>query len=88
MAVSAHTIINSAWPGRVLQQRASDQYQVEFAAFQPREQFVQRRGSGALTLKGFVDVTGQVDGADGDGGDARELLRLAWDISGAREAVD
>jgi hypothetical protein len=51
-----------------------------FAAFQTREQFVKRRGSGALTLKGFVDVTGQADGADGDGGDTRELLRPAGQV--------
>ena len=67
-------------PGRVLQQRASDCYQVELAALQPREQPVQRGGAGTLAGKRFVDVTRQADGADRDGGDARELLRPAGKV--------
>src|SRR5215475_10524549 len=67
-------------PGRILQQRASDCYQVELAAFQPREQPIQWHGLGALARHGFVDVTGQADGADGYRRDARELLRPAGKV--------
>ena len=59
---------------------AATRDQAELAAFQPREQPVRRSGSGTLAMKGFVDVTGQADGAHRVGGGARELLRPAGQV--------
>jgi hypothetical protein len=47
---------------------------------QPRQQIVQRGGSSALAGKRLVDVTGRPDGADGNGRDARELIRPAGKV--------